>query len=662
MKSLSLQKKFVLIVGGAIALLLIVATIFLLNIVSDKTRQTVERDLHFLVTSEAESVKGFFATYGGVASTFLNNPFFTDFFTQHSQRGGTLSGEAADDIFASFSAISSNDKHIKSAFFGTAGTGEYFYEQGRVGEEDNYFANQRPWFLTAVDKGGIYVTPPATDSQDGSVSTVVQGPVYRDGKLLGVGGVDILITTVADMLSEIQYEKAGAAFLVDDEQNIVYFPGSREALPLSSPLASIDKSLKGADGFAALSGDIARHPEGITPVSYNNENYFVVYKHVTLASPQMNWTLGLLVPEAVVEAPVQEALQTSLVVAVVVLVVAGAVTWFAGAVITRPVLQLKDAMADIASGDGDLTRRLEIKSGDEVGQLAEQFNVFTGKIHTLLQGIVQHTRAVAEAADHLRDVSGASSREINQERTEVDSVSTAVTEMAHTVQEISANAAESSRAATVAEQQATDGMSQAQNMLTEIHALADAISQGVQTVSGLSQESDNIGAVVDVINSIAEQTNLLALNAAIEAARAGEQGRGFAVVADEVRSLASRTQDSTDDIRKMVEKLQKMASETDTAMKAGKERSLKGVEKTELVVSSLRDISHSISTVQSQSTQIARATEQQTVVATEIDEALVKIINLSEKTSEHSEELAAEATQLSGVSTELRDLAGQFKL
>ncbi len=376
----------------------------------------------------------------------------------------------------------------------------------------------------------------------------------------------------------------------------------------------------------------------------------------------MDWALGILIPESLISDPINDTIMTATLVSLIIILIIAAVTFYAGSKITSPIKKMRTAMAEIASGDGDLTKRLDIESEDEIGALAVEFNRFTDKLRDLLRETASHTRAVAEAAAHLRDVSQDTSSQMKQERAQVDSVSTAVTQMAATVVEISENAAQSSEAATKADRLVGDGKLQAEEAMAEIRSLAASINDGVEVVSGLSQESDNIGAVIDVINGIAEQTNLLALNAAIEAARAGEQGRGFAVVADEVRSLASRTQDSTDDIRRMVERLQNMAEQTDKVMLDGKEKSQRGVEKTEQVVTSLEQINESIGTVQAQSQQIAKATEQQTVVAEDIDKSLVTITGLSDTTSKHAEELAVEATQLSGVSAELRELVNQFKI
>ncbi|WP_414830170.1 methyl-accepting chemotaxis protein [Alteromonas sp. H39] len=673
MKSMSLQKKFMLIVGGSIAVMLFITALFVVNVIAGKAEQSIQQEVKNLVKLEAQSVESFFSRYGGVANTFLSNPFLKDFFAQHNARGAPESAlPRAEEMYTLFRNISDDDANIKSAFFGSANTGEYFYEAGRVGVETEgpdagdpakgYFATKRPWFNTAVKKRKLYVTPPAVDSQDGTVSAVVQKPVFHDGKLLGVGGVDILISTVGDVIDDIRFQGKGTAFLLDDQQNIVYFPKQEVDLPLSSPVANFDNAFSDTEGFGELANRIRDSRSGIVPVVWRGESYFAVYEHAALEEPVMDWSLGILIPASLIDEPINDAITSATLMSVIIILIIAAITFVAGSRITRPILEMKEAMAEIASGDGDLTKRLEIKSNDEIGALAAEFNRFTDKLRELLQQTATHTTAVAEAAEHLRDVSQKTNSEIQKERHQVDNVSSAVTEMATTVVEISENAAQSSEAADLADSRVREGTQQAKEAMHEIQSLANAINQGVEVVSGLSKESDNIGAVIDVINSIAEQTNLLALNAAIEAARAGEQGRGFAVVADEVRSLASRTQDSTDDIRRMVEKLQNMAEQTDAVMQEGKSQSQRGVEKTELVVTSLEHISSAIGTVQIQSSQIAQATEQQTVAAEDINRSLVTISGSSDRTSQHAEELAAEATQLSGVSSELRDLVNQFKI
>ena len=673
MKSISLQKKFMLIVGGSIALMLLITAFFLVNTVADNTRSRVEKELKSLVAREANDVEGFFATYGGVARAFLSSPFLQDFFTRHNTRGAPESQLAQfKDIYATFEGISSQDPIIKSAFFGSAKTGEYFYEEGRVGVDTSgpdagnpnagYFATKRPWFTTAVEKGKLYVTPPAVDSQDGSVSAVVQTPIYKNGALLGVGGVDILISTVGKVIDAIRYEEQGTAFLLDENQNIVYFPKQSKALPLSSSIRNFDSVFDSTEGFGKLASNIAANESGIVHVTWKGEDYVAVFEHAQLTNPQMNWSLGILIPASIIDSPINNAITTAIIVAFVIIGLIALITYFASAKVTQPLVEMRNAMAEIAHGDGDLTKHLEVKSNDEIGALAIEFNTFTDKLRSLLKDTAANTKAVSDAADHLRDVSHATSKEINQERSQVDNVSTAVTQMAATVVEISKNAAQSSDAATKADELVQAGSEQVQDAMREIRALADAISQGVEVVGGLSKESDSIGAVVDVINSIAEQTNLLALNAAIEAARAGEQGRGFAVVADEVRSLASRTQESTTDIRKMVERLQAMSEQTNSVMQEGQTRSQSGVDKTEKVVETLKDITQSIGLVHEQSTHIALATEQQTEVAQDINKSLVAITGLSDKTSQHAEELAVEATQLSAVSGDLKELVGQFKI
>jgi methyl-accepting chemotaxis protein len=330
--------------------------------------------------------------------------------------------------------------------------------------------------------------------------------------------------------------------------------------------------------------------------------------------------------------------------------------------ISKPISELTHIMQEIASGDGDLTKKIDMNRTDEVGQLASHMNSFITKLHTLLLKTASQAEQVGVASEHLSQVSYETNSEIQQEKEQVDSVSTAVTEMASTVLEISRNAQETNSAAQEVQNLTKVGTDISNEAQTAMTSLASHIGEASQIVSGLEQESGNIGAVVDVINSIADQTNLLALNAAIEAARAGEQGRGFAVVADEVRSLASRTQESTDDIRNMITKLQQIAQQASTMMQEGKDQAESSVTQTQDVLASLTAISNSVTTVQDQSHQIATATEQQTLVAEDINTSLNAINDLVNNTSEHANELASEASDLNNLASGLNESVNQFKL
>jgi len=343
------------------------------------------------------------------------------------------------------------------------------------------------------------------------------------------------------------------------------------------------------------------------------------------------------------------------------LIIIAMIMW-ATHMIAQPITTLTHIMRDIASGDGDLTQKITIDSKDEVGQLAHHMNTFIDKLRAMMLDTAAQAEQLTNAAAQLKSVSQKTNDEIQQEKQQVDSVSAAVTEMATTVMEISRNAQHTNSAAEEVQNITADGATRSQNAQSVMTALAEHIGEASKVVAGLEQESGNIGAVVDVINSIADQTNLLALNAAIEAARAGEQGRGFAVVADEVRSLASRTQESTDDIRNMISRLQQIAQQASTMMQQGQERAQGSVTQTQEVLDALKNIAESVTKVQDQSHQIATSTEQQTVVAEDINSSLSAINHLVNSTADHALELADEARDLNELASSLNSTVNQFKL
>lgn len=690
MKFDTLKLKILAFVGGPIIACLIFAAIILVNIIGDLTKESIEAKVRSQVRAETLTVQSYFEKYGQLAKTFLHNPFFLRWFENHTERGADMATYPDYDMInQSFIGVSGADRNILSAFFASDTTFEYFRENDLTGADKDYFANQRPWYQNTVGKDKFYVGSPSADQTTQVVSSVIQSTVRnKKGELVGVGGVDLDLGQIGVHINKIKFEGEGYAFLLDNKAAVVHFPQmlrfkittdkiDGDGSPIKNaagvinkettnvkpnhPIADFD-SHADTDGFTALSSEFTKGQSGYSKVTFMGKEYYLAYQPAKLKFPEMNWTLGLMVPAKLIEGPIQAAMiQTSVTVIVFIGLICGLLI-IVSIYITKPITLLSNAMQDIAEGEGDLTKSIDVDSDDEVGELAGHFNTFISKLRDLLLQTNHHSTVVTDTSNHLSKVSIETNEEIQQEKIQVDTVTTAVTEMAATILEISRNAAEANTAASDAEKQTSSGYELSSAAMIEMNNLSVSMDEAVETVVGLSKESENIGSVIDVINGIAEQTNLLALNAAIEAARAGEQGRGFAVVADEVRSLASRTQDSTKDISVMVGKLRSIAKAAETVMHKGKSLTGVSVEKTQQVQDSLSAINLSITTVQEQSGHIAVATEEQTTVAESINVSLHSITNMVEHTAENATDLANKAEELSVAATDLHVIVDRFKV
>ncbi len=505
-----------------------------------------------------------------------------------------------------------------------------------------YDPRQRPWYKDAVAAGRTTLTEPYQDAATNELIITAATPAQA----LGVVGGDLSLKVLVDIINALDFNGMGHAFLVSGDGKILVHPDGSKVM----------KSL--AELFP---GHAPSLDANYSEVELDGQTRILSFSRVA-GLPSVTWYVGISLDKAKAYAAL-DSFRTSAVVAALIAV--GVILLLLGMlmrVLMRPLTDMGRAMANIAEGEGDLTRRLTVQSHDEFGELASAFNRFVERIHTSIREVSSATQQVNEVAARVLAASNSSMANSDEQASRTNSVAAAINELGAAAQEIARNAADASQHASGARHQAEDGRQVVEQNIAAMRELSAKISASCSQIEALNAKTVDIGQILEVIKGISEQTNLLALNAAIEAARAGEAGRGFAVVADEVRNLAHRTQSSAQEIQQMIEQLQVGAGASVQTMTESQRQSESSVSIADRAGERLGEVTQRIGEIDGMNQSVATATEEQTAVIESLNMDITEINTLNQQGVENLQSTLRACGDLDQQARRLKQLVDSFRI
>ncbi|EKJ5334335.1 methyl-accepting chemotaxis protein [Vibrio vulnificus] len=523
------------------------------------------------------------------------------------------------------------------------------HKSGISTSEQNF--NQREWYQNAKSGNSAKLTDIYVDKITGEKVVSATMPVYYQGQFQGVLLGDILLSDIIKMVSDMRFA-GGAATLTD--KNAVFFA--------SDDPNDIGKT---PSQVSPVFGDMERaffnQQQGHLQFPYLGIEFDGYFQSVNLTQDQY-WTLMVFVDQDTALAGVREAQNEAIVTGVILLLVSAVVMVLTLEHAYKPLLKLKKAVLGLSKGSGDLTARLTVEGGDDLAQISEGFNRFVQSLQGMMLQVSEASQNISSNIVQLNQTAVENEKVLITHSAETDQVVTAITEMSESARSVAENVTQSNRITEGASKEAKQSLEIVNNAVTTVSALVNDVEEMSNRIVSMNQDANKISEVLNVIGEISEQTNLLALNAAIEAARAGEQGRGFAVVADEVRALAARTQNSTTEISEMLSKLLDGTSSVVASMERTKQQCQSTASKTSEVSNSLNLMSGSVRDIDDVSTQIAAATEEQSTVAAELSRNMLAIRDIVTNLVASGRQTVAATESLADSNHELDKLVSNFKL
>lgn len=508
-----------------------------------------------------------------------------------------------------------------------------------------YDPRKRPWYTSTVTADKTIISAPYLASVGGLVVTIAS-PIKINGKLAGVAGGDLSLETLVKIVNSVEFGGLGHAFLVSGDGQVIVSPYKDQVM----------KNLKDIYPGQTLTLD-----KKLREVTLNGQQRLLSFAPIS-GLPGADWYIGLSIDKDKAYAPLGEFRTSALIAMVVAVIVIALLLSLLISALMRPLTAMGRAMQDIAQGEGDLTRRLSIQGKDEFAELGGSFNQFVERVHASISEVSSATLLVHDLSQRVEQSSNSSILGFDEQSARTNSVAAAINELGAATQEIARNASDASAQASQAREQAEDSRAVVEKTIQAMTGLSSKISDSCTQIETLNTSTENIGQILDVIKSISQQTNLLALNAAIEAARAGEAGRGFAVVADEVRNLAHRTQESADQVHKMIGELQQGSHDAVENMNQTQASSRDSVDVANQAGIRLTSVTQRISEIDGMNQSVAAATEEQTAVVETLNVDISQINMLNQQGVANLNETLSDCAALSQQAGRLKQLVASFKI
>jgi methyl-accepting chemotaxis protein len=574
-----------------------------------------------------------------------------------------LDGE--DTNYKNANYVGSNERGQFATYWRIADTGENAYREVLSETALNDLQEGERFYCPIATESACVSTPRIHDvAGEQQLTSSLSVPIIIDSVVVGLLGIDLQLTQLTETALDSDgrlFQGSGSVNIISLDETVIATddPNVAAGTPFKSKILSKDQVtdlLFGEEAAALWSAD-GEWLTVFSPIKIANQTWAVLFD-----MPRSSVLGDAITLEQVISAKLEKGVITEIVVGTVLLMLGlGAITMLSYSIV-KPIRAVVSRLEDIASGEGDLTQRLDVKSKDEIGQLATQFNAFLDKLQGIIQQVIDTTEQVASTTEKSKLTAAQTRSSSEAQFREVDLVATASEEMTQTASLVVQNAQVAVQAAANANDSASQGQEVAELSAAEMVRLVEQMKKTVPVVEELARNNANITEILSVIEGVSEQTNLLALNAAIEAARAGEQGRGFAVVADEVRSLASRTQDSVGEIRCVIEQVQHGTKNVVDAIQEGSELADNTASHVQQAVTSLSRIFESISAINDMNTQIVKAAEEQQAVSSEVNLNVSNIRDLSAAILEKAGDSEKVGNDIYNLSQTQQTLIKQFKV